>query len=90
MTKNEIEQQLIKIFKPTFIDVVDDSAKHHGHQGTPHTENTHFNVTIVSDNFHKLSLIQRHRAINNALKTAFSGTLHALKIIAKTPDEWTP
>ena len=66
----------------------DDSDKHAHHQGTTHTENTHFTVTIVSPFFNNMTLIQRHRHINNALKDAFTQQLHALKIIAKTPTEW--
>jgi BolA protein len=89
MTKDDIEAHLNQIFLPSFITIEDDSAKHHGHQGTKHTQNTHFNVIIVSQHFEGLSLIERHRAINNALKDACEGTLHALKITAKTPKEWT-
>jgi BolA protein len=88
MDKQAITKHLTDIFSPTHIDVVDDSASHASHRGTPHTQNTHFLVTIVSKMFEGQRLIDRHRSVNNALKGAFSGTLHALKITAKTPDEW--
>ena len=89
MNREEIEKTLISKFNPILIEVIDDSAKHHGHRGTNHTENTHFNLVIVSDAFKNINLVQRHRAINNCLKEAFSKTLHALKITAKSPEEWT-
>ena len=88
MNQHEITKILTQTFQPTHLEIEDDSSKHRHHQGTHHTENTHFNVVIVSDTFVGMSLIKRHRAINTALKPAFEGTLHALKITAKTPAEW--
>ena len=88
MNQREIEAILNQTFRPITLVVEDDSSRHRHHQGTHHTENTHFNVTVISDHFEGMSLIQRHRAINDALKVAFDGTLHALKINAKTPAEW--
>ncbi len=88
MNKNDIYTALHKEFDPIHLNVIDESHKHRSHQGTPHTENTHFHITIVSEKFEDASLIQRHRLINNALKTAFANQLHALKITAKTPKEW--
>ena len=88
MNSQQINDHLTQLFEPTHISVVDESHKHAHHQGTPHTHNTHFHITIVSAHFDGQSLINRHRAINNALQTAFDDTLHALKITAKTPAEW--
>lgn len=88
MNKTDIESTLTADFSPDVLHVIDDSAKHRGHKGTPHTENTHFNITIVSSIFTGMRLIDRHRAIHNSLKAGFALTLHALKITAKTPDEW--
>jgi BolA protein len=90
MTKDDITQKLTHHFSPDFIQVIDDSDNHRGHRGTHHTKHTHFNITIISHVFIGMSLIQRHRTIHALLKTAFDGPLHALKIIAKTPHEWTP
>lgn len=90
MTRDDIRDQLFEVFSPQFVDVVDESDQHRGHGGTPHTHNTHFNVTIVSLAFHGASLVQRHRMVYDALHSAFSSTLHALRITAKTPDEWGP
>ena len=88
MNKQQIEAHLTNHFNPTHLVVVDDSHLHAHHRGTHHTENTHFSVTIVSEQFNDVSRINRHRAIMNALKNEFSNTLHALKITAKAPCEW--
>ena len=88
MNQRAIEQQLTHVFKPTHLKVVDDSQAHQGHRGTTAKENTHFHVIVVSALFDGKSLIERHRHVNQALKNAFNGPLHALKITAKTPAEW--
>ena len=88
MTKNELEICLTNCFSPTHIAIDDESHKHAGHRGTHHTENTHFSIVIVSHAFEGKSLIMRHRMVYNQLKTAFSNQLHAVKITAKTPNEW--
>jgi len=49
---------------------------------------THFKVTIVSDKFDKMPLIERHRAVNECLSEELEGGVHALSIQAKTPEQW--
>ena len=53
---------------------------------------THFSVTLVSDQFTGLSALERHRKVNDALASeldsAAGGTVHALSIKAKTPEQW--
>ena len=88
MNQHDIQTILTQQFSPIELRVVDDSHKHTHHQGTPHTQNTHFDVTIVSTTFTGMPLVARHRRIHHALADAFSGTLHALKISAYSPSEW--
>ena len=88
MNKQQIQSYLSTYFKPIYILVIDDSHNHAHHRGTHHTQNTHFEVTIVSEQFEGMSRLNRHRAIMNAMKSEFSNTLHALKITAKSPSEW--
>ncbi len=88
MNKARIEEILKENFQPTFLEVMDESHLHAHHRGTPHTENTHFNITIISTQFIDMPLINRHRAINASLREGFDAQLHALKITAKTPSEW--
>ena len=53
---------------------------------------THFNVTVVSKDFENVPLIQRHRLVNETLADEMNaekgGTIHALAIKAKTPEQW--
>ena len=88
MNKTIITDILTQTFKPKHLEVIDESHLHAHHRGTPHTENTHFHIIIVSNTFTNQSLINRHRAINSALNEGFKHQLHALKITAKTPSEW--
>ena len=89
MDAKQIKDHLTQALNPDYIEVVDDSKKHRHHQGTPHTQNTHFNLTIVSQQFDQVPLIKRHRMIHDLLKDAFSKSLHALHINAKTPTEYS-
>ena len=75
---------LTELFAPTHLVVQDDSHKHAGHaamRGNDHAE-THFAVTIVSSNFEQVSVLERHRMVNEALAKELDshqgGTVHAL------------
>ncbi|KAJ6881022.1 hypothetical protein NC651_027764 [Populus alba x Populus x berolinensis] len=48
---------------------------------------THFNVKIVSPKFDGLNLVKRHRLVYDALAEELQSGLHALSIVAKTPQE---
>ena len=49
----------------------------------------HFQVTIVSDAFEGLSMIERHRKVYDALGSDVGGAIHALSIKAYTNKQWT-
>lgn len=70
-------------FKPDFLTVEDES---HTHQRQGHE--THFKILVVSDNFSKLSLIERHRLVYELTTSEFKTGLHALSLHLYTPDEW--
>jgi len=47
-----------------------------------------YETTVISEKFEGLNTLKRHQAVYAAVNTAItSGDLHALTIIAKTPDE---
>lgn len=73
---------------PTHTDLQNESDRHAGHfEG----KESHFKLTIVSDEFVGKTLVARHRMVYGLvhdLLTANGGTLHALAIHAYTPDEW--
>ena len=82
--KEKIIELLNEKFSPLFLEVEDESHKHH--RG-PNAE-SHFAVHIVSDLFNDLSLIAKHRLVNESLKEIFNEGLHALAIKAIEPKKW--
>ncbi len=47
-----------------------------------------YETTVISDSFSGLNTLKRHQAVYASVNSAItSGDLHALTIIAKTPDE---
>lgn len=76
---------LTTTFQPLHLTVRNSSAGHRGHQGA--SAESHFDVHIVSETFSGMSRIARHRAVNAALKMLFEEGLHALSIVALSPEE---
>ena len=74
---------------PTFLDVVDDSARHAGHAGARDGRG-HFNVDIVSEGFAGLAPLARHRAVYAAVGEMMTTDIHALSIRARTAAEAQP
>ncbi len=72
---------------PVLLDVRDDSSLHAGHVGAAPGGETHYSVLVVSDRFSGQSRVARHRLVNAALATEFSGGLHALALTLRTPEE---
>lgn len=85
-----LEQQLIERLQsltPSHLDVINESA---GHGGYFPGKESHFKVSIVSDAFAGLRLVQRHQKIYAAAGDLLSpGKIHALAIHAYLPTEWT-
>jgi len=81
-----IRQRLTESLSPSSLEITDDSHKHIGHAGAA-SGGGHFTVHIVSEVFAGKSLVQRHRAIYDALGDAMESEIHALSIKAKTLSE---
>jgi BolA protein len=82
-----IEHCLREALQPSELQVHDDSAAHAGHAGAASGKG-HFRVRIVSERFAGLSILQRHRLVNQALAGLWDSDLHALSISAVTADEF--
>jgi BolA protein len=85
--QNWITETLKGRFNPSHLAVTDESEKHRGHAGWREGGETHFRLDIVSDAFEGKSRVERHRLVNDTLKSAFDRGLHALAISARTPAE---
>lgn len=82
--KDRIELLLNQELNPIHLNVEDESANHHVPQGAQ----THFKVTAVSARFTGLTLIARHRLLNQLLSQEFELGLHALSMHLYTAEEW--
>lgn len=72
--------------QPEKLDITDDSALHAGHAGAL-SGGGHFRMTIVSPLFAGLPTLARHRMVYDALGAMMKREIHAMSIVAKTPDE---
>nr|WP_179403970.1 BolA family protein [Burkholderia guangdongensis] len=81
-----IEAQLAAALAPVSLAVQDDSAQHAGHAGA--AAGGHYTVTIVSAAFAGKSRVARHRLVYDALADAMRRGIHALAIVALTPEEF--
>jgi len=79
-----IENKIVEQVSPQFLNVENESSQH----AVPKNSETHFKVTVVSDAFNDMRLLQRHRLINQLLKQELSGPVHALALHTYTVNEW--
>ena len=81
MTERLIEKKIInslnRNFKLASLKIVNESFMHN----VPEGSESHFKIVIVSDNFIKKSLIQRHKEVYKALGEIMND-IHALSIHA--------
>jgi BolA protein len=82
-----IRDKLTDAFRPTRLEVEDDSARHHGHAGAPDGGESHFNVLIESAAFVGTAKVARQRMVYSALSAELAGPVHALSIRALAPGE---
>ncbi len=83
----EIASLLTQAFAPTQLDVINDSARHHGHAGDDGSGESHFTVEIESAAFAGVSRLQRQRMVNAALGDIPGQRVHALAVKARAPGE---
>ena len=83
----EIEKRLREALAPERLEVINDSARHHGHPGDDGSGESHFTVEIVAAQFAGMSRVARQRAVNAALADLLRERIHALAIKARAPGE---
>jgi len=83
----EIEKRLMEELSPTMLNVVNDSAQHHGHVGDDGSGESHFTVEIECEAFAGQSRLNRQRIVNKALGDMMREKVHAMAIKAKAPGE---
>lgn len=80
-------QQRLSILSPEIFEFEDQSHLHIGHAGNK--GGGHYAILIVSQTFEGLSRLARQRKVQDLLNDLFvKQHIHALSIIAKTPNEY--
>ncbi|XP_028649846.1 bolA-like protein 1 [Erpetoichthys calabaricus] len=82
--ETSIRTKLNQRLEPTHLEVVNESNMH----AVPSGSESHFRVLVVSKHFEGMSLLQRHRLVNEILCDELASRVHALSIQAKTPQQW--
>jgi BolA protein len=83
IVQQSIEQKLQNL-QPLLLRVENESHMH----SVPANSETHFKVTLVTEAFTGLRLLQRHRKINQLLAEELAGPVHALALHTYTTQEW--
>ena len=89
MNSAHLTQILRERLSASHVEVIDETDQHEGHAGLPQLGGDHFSVMIVANQFTGKSLVERHRAVYAVLQEELKTAIHALKIQAVTPSEWT-
>lgn len=76
----------LAVLAPVALDIIDESHKHAGHAGA-RDGGGHYVLHITSAQFVGRNTVARHRMIYSALGEMMRNDIHALTILASTPDE---
>jgi BolA protein len=81
-----IRRSLEGAFAPEELEIVDDSGRHAGHAGARDGRG-HFQVRILSRHFSGKRTVERHRMVYAALGSLMQTDIHALGLIALSPED---
>jgi BolA protein len=81
----QLRAALEQALMPRSLEIIDDSARHAGHAGA--RAGGHYRVTLVAEAFRGRSRLERHRLVYDAVAPLMQDGVHALNIVARTPDE---
>lgn len=84
MIREQIESKLQTAFAPVYLEVTDESHRHH----VPVGAESHFKVVIVTDQFQGERFLARHRSIYSVLQEELNASVHALALHTYTSKEW--
>jgi BolA protein len=79
-----IEKRLRETFEPVFLEIGNESKRHHGPPGAE----SHFKVQMVSKIFEGIKSLDRQRLVNELLSGELKGPIHALTMKLYSPSEW--
>ena len=76
----------LAVLAPESMEIMDESGQHIGHEGAK-GGGGHYQLLLVSAQFHGVALPARHRMVYDALASMMKHEIHALSIKAYAPDE---
>jgi len=82
----QIRSRLEAELAPEELEVVDDSHRHAGHAGARDGRG-HFQVRILSRRFAGKRTVERHRMVYAALGSLMQTDIHALGLVALSPED---
>lgn len=83
--KRAVIETLNQRFVPSFLEVLNESDQH----GVPIGSESHFKITLVTNEFITKRLVMRHQMVYAVLKTLLAGPIHALALHTYTEEEWS-
>jgi BolA protein len=83
----EIETLLREALAPSRLEVINDSAKHHGHAGDDGSGESHFTVIVESPAFAGKNRLVRQRMVLGALGDIPGERVHAFAMKCLAPGE---
>lgn len=83
--ERDIEAKLSQAFRPSKLVVVNQSAAHDGHGGSPNTGSSHFLVEIEADAFKDKSRVESQRMVYTVLADEMRHAIHALVLKVSAP-----
>jgi BolA protein len=82
----EIDRRIRDALSPSFLEVIDESAQHHGHAGHDPRGESHLRVIVWGDSLAGLSRVERVRAVQRAAGDLVSGgRVHAFSVEVRPP-----
>lgn len=84
--KDVIKGKIAQALTPSFLEIINESDKHHNHPGSPNTGQSHYRLKIVSSTFEGMSRLKRHKLVYDILSEEMK-KIHALALTTKTPEE---
>lgn len=82
--KARIEQLLLSLSEVSYQEVIDESHRHN----VPDGAETHFKLTVVSEDFVDMTKVARHRRLYSLMAEEQKSGLHALALHLYTAEEW--
>lgn len=83
-----IQAELVQALDATRVTIIDNSWQHAGHAAMKDLapEATHLHITVVSDRFKGVPLMDQHRLVHAALKHRMGNPIHALEVKTLSAD----